>query len=89
MVIIITSNSLIRDGEYVKAYHEIHEINHIQNINHIIATVDSVVHNNLLYKNDDTTLTDVFISCSDDQFQKLVIDHYKNNPVNGIKFEDI
>lgn len=79
----------MRDGEYVKAYHEIHEINHLSNIDHIIATVDSVVHNNLKYKDDDTVLTDVFISCSDEKFQKEVIRHYKNNPINGIRFEDI
>ena len=79
----------MRDGEYVKAYHEIHEINHIQNVEHIIATVNSVVHNNLLYKNDETTLTDVFISCSNDEFQETVIGYFKSNPMNGIRFEDI
>ena len=79
----------MRDGEYVKAYHEIHEINNLQNVDHIIATVNSVVHNNLLYKNDDTVLTDVFISCSNNTFQKTVIQFFKNNPINGINFEDI
>ena len=89
MVIIITSNSLMRDGEYVKAYHEIHEINHLSNIDHVIATVESVIQNNLKYKNDDTVLTDVYVSCTNDDFTKAVVDHYKNNPINGIRVEDI
>ena len=89
MVIIITSNSLIHDGEYVKAYHEIHEINHLSNVEHIIATINSVIHNNLKFKNDDTILTDVFISCSNDDFQREVIKHFSLNPINGIRIEDI
>ena len=89
MVIIITSNSLMRDGEYVKAYHEIHEINNLSNVDHIIATVESVIHNNLKFKNDDTVLSDVFISCSDDDFKREVLKHFFLNPINGIRFEDI
>lgn len=89
MVIIITSNSLMRDGEYVKVYHEIHEINHLNNIKHILATVDCVIQNNLKFKNDDTVLTDVFVSCTENEFTKAVIEHYKNNPINGIRIEDI
>ena len=89
MVIIITSNSLMRDGEYVKAYHEIHEINNLQNVDHIIATVDSVIHNNLKFKNDDTVLSDVFISCSNEDYQREVIKHFSLNPINGIRIEDI
>lgn len=80
---------MFRDGSFVKAYHEIHEVNHLQNVDHIIATVNSVVHNNLSFKNDDTTLTDVFISCSNDDFQETVINYFKSNPMNGIRFEDI
>lgn len=79
----------MRDGEYVRAYHEIHEINRLSSVEHIIATVDSVIQNNLKYKNDDTVLTDVFVSCTEDGFTKAVIDHYKENPVNGIRIEDI
>ena len=89
MVIIITSNSLMRDGEYVKAYHEIHEINHLSNIDHVIATVESMIQNNLKYKNDDTVLTDVYVSCTNDDFTKAVVDYYKKNPINGIRVEDI
>ena len=58
-------------------------------MDHIIATVNSVVHNNLLYKNDETTLTDVFISCLDETMEEVVINYFRNNPVNGINFEDI
>ena len=89
MIIIITSNSLMRDGEYVKAYHEIHEINHLSNVSHIIASVESVIHNNLKFKNDDTVLSDVFISCSNEDYQREVLKHFSLNPINGIRFEDI
>lgn len=79
----------MRDGEYVKAYHEIHEINHLSNVNHIIATVKSVILNNLKFKNDDTVLSDVFISCSNEDYEREVIKYFSLNPINGIRIEDI
>ena len=90
MFIVITCNSLIKDGKYVKGYHEIHEINCAHNVNYMIATINSIVKNNLLFKEDDTKLTDVFISCSNEEFTKAVIDHYKILPLkNGIKIDYI
>ena len=79
----------MRDGEYVKAYHEIHEINNLSNADHIIATVDSVIHNNLKFKNDDTVLSDVFISCSNENYQREVIKHFSLNPINGVRVDYI
>ena len=79
----------MRDGEYVKGYHEIHEIHNIKNVDHIIATVKSVIENNIKFKNDDTVLTDVFISCTDEDIENEVIKYFKENPINGIRIEDI
>ena len=79
----------MRDGEYVRAYHEIHEINNLSNVDHIIATVESVIQNNLKFKNDDTVLSDVFISCSNEDYQREVIKHFSLNPIDGIRIEDI
>lgn len=79
----------MRDGEYVKGYHEMHEIHNISNADHIIATIESVIENNIKFKNDDTVLTDVFISCTDEDIEKQVIKYFKENPINGIRIEDI
>ena len=53
---ILTCNSMYKDGECVGGYHEIHKINYLQNVNHLIASIDSIVKNNLLHGCDDTIL---------------------------------
>lgn len=87
MIIIITNNVLLKDGECVGGYHEIHEIHNLMNPKHIIATVKSVVDNNLLFKDDDTTLTDVYVSFIDnnEKMEEEVINHFKENPFETIK----
>lgn len=40
---IMTCNSIYKDGECVGGYHEIHKINHLQNSQHLIATIDSII----------------------------------------------
>lgn len=74
---IMTCNSIYKDGECVGGYHEIHKINYLQNVQHLIATVDSIIKNNLLYGCDDTVLEDVCISCSDQKVIDEVNEHYK------------
>ena len=74
---ILTCNSMYKDGECVGGYHEIHKINYLQNVNHLITTIDSIVKNNLLYGCDDTVLESVSVSCSDKIVINLINDHYK------------
>lgn len=40
---IMTCNSMYKDGECVGGYHEIHRINYLQNSQHLIATIDSII----------------------------------------------
>ena len=40
---IFTSNSAYENGVCVGGYHEIHKINYLQNAQHLIAVVESVV----------------------------------------------
>ena len=40
---IVTCNSMYEDGECVGGYHEIHRINYLQSVNHIIASIDSII----------------------------------------------
>ena len=56
---IFTSNSAYKNGVCVGGYHEIHKINYLQNTQHLIATIESIVNNNLMYGCDDTVLEDV------------------------------
>lgn len=74
---ILTCNSIHKDGECIGGYHEIHKINYLQNINHLIATIDSIVKNNLLYGCDNTVLESISVSCSDKYIIDLLNEHYK------------
>lgn len=74
---ILTCNSMYKDGKCVGGYHEIHKINYLHNINHLIATIDSIVKNNLLYGCDDTVLESVSVSCSDKDVIDSLNNHYK------------
>lgn len=74
---ILTCNSMYQDGECIGGYHEIHKINYLQNIEHLIATIDSVVKNNLLYGCNDTVLESVSVSCSDQSVIDAINKHYK------------
>lgn len=62
---IFTSNSMYENGKCVGGYHEIHNINYLQNTQHLIATIESIIKNNLLYGCDDTVLEDIIVSCDD------------------------
>ena len=81
---IMTCNSMYKDGECVGGYHEIHKINYLQNSQHLIATVESIVKNNLLYGCDDTILEDVTVSCDN---QKVIdeINKYFNGRCGNVK----
>lgn len=74
---IMTCNSMYNDGECVGGYHEIHEIKYLQNVNHLIATIDSIVKNNFLFGCDDTVLESVSVSCSNQSVVDVINEHYK------------
>lgn len=74
---ILTCNSMYKDGECIGGYHEMHKINYLQNIEHLIATIDSIVKKNLLYGCNDTILESVSVSCSDQSVVDAINEHYK------------
>ena len=73
---IFTSNSMYENGKCVGGYHEIHKINYLQNAHHLIATVESIIKNNLLYGCGDTVLEDVMVSCDDQKVVDEVNKHF-------------
>lgn len=77
MIEIMTCNSVYKEGECVGGYHEIHKINFLQNTQHLIATIDSIIKNNLLYGCDDTVLEEVCISSEDKDMTEEVNKYYK------------
>lgn len=69
------NTSQSEDGTIKGGYHEIHSINYLQSVDHLVATVCDVIKNNLLYGCKDSVLEDVVIMC-DDEF---VVEHIKKN----------
>lgn len=78
---IVTSNSKYENGECVGGYHEIHKANYLAGIEHAIATIDSIIKNNLLYAQSNTVLDDVTISCGDREILDNVEEHYMKHPL--------
>lgn len=72
---VMTFNSMYKDGEIVGGYHEIHNIAFLSNTEHLIATVDSIIKNNLLYGCDDTVLERVYVGCDDLNAVEYIIKH--------------
>ena len=75
---IMTCNSMYKDGECVGGYHEIHKINYLQNSQHLIATIESIVKNSLMYGCGDTVLEDVTVSCDDQKVVNEVNKHFND-----------
>lgn len=74
---IMTCNSVYKNGERVDYYHEIHKINYLQNTQHLIATIESIIKNNLLFGCDNTVLEEICISCADQKVTDEINEHYK------------
>ena len=92
MITLVTMNiQKDENGDNVGGYHEIHEIKSISNADHIIATVKSVVDNNIKFKNDGTELAAVFISFYEDNLEMRddVIKYFRENPIDGVLIEEL
>ena len=74
---IMTCNSMYKDGKCVGVYNEIDKINYLQNTQHLIATINSIVKNNLLYGCNSTVLEEVSVSCEDQKIIDEINEHYK------------
>lgn len=76
---ILTSNATYENCECVGGYHEIYKINYLQNAQHLIATVESIIKNNLLYGCGDTVLEYVMVSCDDNKVVDEVGKHFNGH----------
>lgn len=74
---IITCNSTYSNGKCIGGYHEIHKINYLQNAQHLIATIDSIIKNNLLFGCNNTVLEEICISCAEQKVTDEINEHYK------------
>ena len=83
---IYTANSSYENGKCVGGYHEIHKIKYLQNIDHLIATIDSIIKNNLLYGCNDTVLESVIVSCDNPLIANSINEHY-NGKCGKVKIE--
>ena len=78
---IVTCNSVYENGVYIKGFHEIHEIDNLQNKEHIVATIKPIVANNIFFKPENATLDMVIISGNNVSIIEKVVDHFKSNPI--------
>lgn len=73
---IVTCNNTYENGKYKESYHEIHEIDNLRSMEHIVATVNSIISNNKLFKGANDTLESVIISGSDNMMIDKVISFF-------------
>lgn len=78
-ITITTGNAMYKNGECVGGYHEIHEVNYLQNVEHAIATIDSVIKNNLMYGCIDTVLESVEVLCENIATQIYIEEYFKTH----------
>lgn len=76
-----TCNSTYENGECVGGYYETHTVKCLSNVKHVIATVESIVKNNLLYGCIDTVLEEIYISCEDIETSKELEKYFKKFPM--------
>lgn len=78
-VTIITANSMYKNNQCIGGYHEIHEVNYLQNVEYVIATINSIIKNNLMYGCVDTVLESVEVLCENTATQIYIEEYFKNS----------
>ena len=78
---IMTCNDGINGG----GFYEIHNINCLQNIDHLIFMIDGIILGNLKYNCRDSILKEVIVRLEDQDDVDYINDYYKSNRV----FSDI
>ena len=71
-VTIITANPMYKNNQCIGGYHEIHEVNYLQNVEHVIATINSIIKNNLMYGC-------VEVLCENTATQIYIEEYFKNS----------
>lgn len=75
---VVTCDSLYdKNGKYVDGSHEIHEIDNLKHIDHIKATLNSIIVNHLLYMEEDMVLDMIIISGNETETIDTLIEYCK------------
>lgn len=82
---IITVNNKIVDGNCIGGYHECHDIRYLSSIDHLIASIDTIIKNNLKYGCEDTVLESVMIGCNDHGAVDYINAHHDLFNYTGVK----
>lgn len=78
---VTTVNSRYENGSCAGGYYEIHNIQFLSGTKHTIATIESVIKNNLLYGREDTVLEEVMVSCEDSKLLTELKDYFNEYPI--------
>ena len=62
-------------------YHEIHEIDNLRSVTHIVFTIESIVRNHMLFKPKNDSLDTVIICGSNYEMIKDVIKYFEIDPI--------
>ena len=73
-----TCNSAFENGSCVGGYHEIHIVHYLSSTDHLIATIDSIIRNNLLYGCKDVVLEEVHVVCDSKCTVEYINRHIKH-----------
>lgn len=79
-VTIITDNATYNSlrSMVIGGYHEIHEIHYLSSIEHLLATIDSIIENNLTYSGLESELVSVTVETDDKKAFSAVSSHYEH-----------
>lgn len=78
---IYTCNSMYKDGECIGGYHEIHDINALNNTGQLCATINSIIDNNKAY--DCSTVLENVVVCCERKIADVIEEYYKF-PYKGV-----
>lgn len=78
---VVTCNSEYVGGKFIGTYHEIHEIDNLRNVSHMIFAVHSVITNHLMFKPDEDILDMVIVSGNNSDMIKRVVEYFELDPM--------
>lgn len=82
---VYTSNCAYENGICVGGYHELHDIRYLSSAEHLIATVKSIIENNLLYGCSDTVLESVEVRCDNE----MVVECFRKHFGSPFRYKDV
>ena len=78
---IVTCNTHYDGKQFIGTYHEIHEIDNLRNVDHIIYTISSIIKNHIRFKPINDSLDMVIICGSNFKMIQDAVNHFKDHPI--------